>query len=82
VHEQSGNGVTLDERRLNLLLRYGNKLAITRDAEQRVVRCVVSGLGEVVPLEMFQGYLARRWIEDVARGERFGISEQGRRKVK
>jgi hypothetical protein len=82
MREQSGTGVTLDERRLNLLLRYGNKLAVTRDAERRVVHCAVSGLGEVVPLEMFEGYLAHRWIEDVARGERFGISEEGRRRLR
>jgi hypothetical protein len=82
MREQSGTGVTLDERRLNLLLRYGNKLAITRGAERRVVRCVVSGLGEVVPLEMFEGYLAHGLIEEVARGERFGISDEGRRKLK
>lgn len=75
-------GVTLDEVRLNLLLRYGNKLAVARDPARQVVRCVVSGLGEVVPLDMFEGYLAHGWIEDVARGERFGISDAGRRRLK
>jgi len=75
-------GVTLDEVRLNLLLRYGNKLAVARDPARQVVRCVVSGLGEVVPLDMFEGYLTHGWIEDVARGERFGISDAGRRRLK
>ena len=75
-------GVTLDEVRLNLLLRYGNKLAVARDPARQVVRCVVSGLGEVVPLDMFEGYLTHGWIEDVARGERFGISDFGRRRLK
>ena len=82
MREQSGTGVTLDERRLNLLLRYGNKLAVTRGPARQVVRCVVSGLGEVVPLDMFEGYLTHGWIEDVARGERFGISDAGRRRLK
>jgi hypothetical protein len=82
MREQSGTGVTLDERRLNLLLRYGNKLVVTRGPTRNVVRCVVSGLEEVVPLDMFEGYLAAGLIEDVARGERFGISDAGRRRLK
>jgi hypothetical protein len=81
VQDRSGTGVTLDERRLNMLLRYGNKLSVGREAG-RVTTCAVSGLGELVPLELFEGYLANRWIEDVARGERFGISELGRKQLR
>ena len=44
--------------------------------------CAVSGLGEIVPLELFEGYLANGLIEDVARGERFGISDAGRRRLR
>jgi hypothetical protein len=47
-----------------------------------VITCCVSGLGELVPIELFEGYLANRWIEDVARGERFGISEAGRKQLR
>jgi len=72
----------LDERRLNLLLRYGNKLAVTRDPAGEVVRCVVCGLEEVVPVELFGAYLANGWIEDVARGVRFGISAAGAKRLK
>ena len=72
----------LDERRLILLLRYGNKLAVTRDPAGAVVRCVVSGLEEVVPLDLFEAYLANGSIEDVARRVRFGLSDAGRKRLR
>lgn len=75
-------GVVLDERRLNLLLRYGNMLAVTRDRAGDVDGCVVSGLGEVVPVELFRAYLANGWIEDVARGVRFAASAAGRKRLR
>ena len=82
MRDNPGTGVVLDERRLNLLLRYGNKLIVTRDASGDVVRCVVSGLEEVVPVELFQTYLANGWIEDVARGVRFALSAAGAKRRK
>ncbi len=54
----------------------------TRDPGGAVVRCVVSGLEEVVPVELFNAYLASGWIEDVARGVRFGISPAGLKRRK
>jgi hypothetical protein len=82
MRDTPGTGVVLDEHRLNLLLRYGNKLTVTRDPAGAVVRCVVSGLEEVVPADLFNAYLASGWIEDVARGVRFGLSEAGRKRLK
>jgi hypothetical protein len=82
MRDTPGTGVVLDEQRLNLLLRYGNKLIVTRDPGGAVVRCVVSGLEEVVPVELFNAYLAAGWIEDVARGIRFGISQAGLKRRK
>jgi hypothetical protein len=77
-----GAGHVLDEPRLILLLRYGNKLAVTRDAAGAVVRCVVSGLEEVVPIDLFDAYLANGWIEDVARRVRFALSDAGRKRLR
>ena len=82
MRDTPGTGIVLDEGRLNLLLRYGNKLIVTRDASGDVVRCVVSGLEEVVPLDLFRAYLANGWIEDVARGVRFAISAAGAKRRK
>ncbi|MEZ0264159.1 MAG: hypothetical protein ACAI43_05485 [Phycisphaerae bacterium] len=82
MHERSGTGITLSVGRLNRLLLYGNKLAVVRDAGRAVVGCVVSGLGEVVPVGLFDEYLARGWIADVARGERFGITTAGDRRLR
>lgn len=72
----------LDEPRLILLLRYGNKLAVTRDPAGAVIHCVVSGLEEVVPVGLFDAYLANGWIEDVARRVRFGLSKAGRKRLR
>jgi hypothetical protein len=82
MRDTPGTGVVLDERRLNLLLRYGNKLAVTRDRAGDVVGCVVSGLGEVVPVELFRAYLANGWIEDVARGVRYAASATGQKRLR
>jgi hypothetical protein len=72
----------LDERRLSLLLRYGSTLAVARDPGSSVVRCVLSGLGEVAPVERFQAYLANGWVDDVARGVRFATTAAGAIRVK
>ena len=77
-----GAGVVLDESRLKLLLRYGNKLIVTRSPDGAVIGCVVSGLNEVVPVDLFQTYLANGWIEDVARGLRFAITPAGAKRSK
>jgi hypothetical protein len=82
MRDTPGTGVVLDEGRLNLLLRYGNKLVVTRDPAGEVIRCVVSGLEEVVPVELFRAYLANGWIEDVARGVRFAITAAGAKRLK
>ena len=79
MRDRPGTGIVLDERRLDLLLRYGNKLVVTRDATSRVIGCIVSGLGEVVPVELFEAYLANGRIEDVARGVRFAARATGQK---
>jgi hypothetical protein len=80
--ERPGAGVVLDERRLILLLRYGNELAVTRGAGGAVTGCVVSGLGEIVPIDLFAAYLAAGWVEDAARGVRFALSARGRKRLR
>jgi hypothetical protein len=77
-----GTGVVLDEQRLKLLLRYGNNLIVTRDPAGAVTACVVSGLQEIVPLDLFAAYLANGWIEDVARNVRFALSPAGRKHLR
>jgi hypothetical protein len=78
----SRTGVVLDERRLVLLLRYGNNLLVTRNAGGAVVECVVGGLGEVVPVDLFEVFLSAKWLEDVARGLRYGLSDAGRKRLR
>jgi hypothetical protein len=82
MRDTPGTGVVLDEQRLRLLLRYGNNLIVTRDPAGAVVRCVVSGLEEIVPVDLFNAYLANGWLDDVARGIRFALSAAGRKRLK
>jgi hypothetical protein len=77
----------LDAETLNARLLSGHQLSI-REANGEVVRCDVvaaagaGGAGEQVAPEMFDDYLARGLIQEMEHSYRFGISNDGRRRLR
>jgi hypothetical protein len=71
----------LDAEALNVRLLGGQQLSI-REANGEVVRCDVVGTGELVAPEMFDDYLARGLIQEMEHSYRFGISNDGRRRLR
>jgi hypothetical protein len=73
--------VILEADALNARLLTGHQLSI-REANGEVVRCDVVGTGELVAPEMFDDYLARGLIQEMEHSYRFGISNDGRRRLR
>jgi hypothetical protein len=73
--------VVLDTTGFNARLIEGRQLAIT-EVGGEVVRCTVVSLGEQVPPEIFDDYLARGLIQEMDHGGRFRISSDGRKRLR
>ncbi len=73
--------VLLDAVRFNARLLEGCQLAITELGGQ-VVRCTVIALGEHVPPDIFDDYLARGLIQEMDHSCRFRISPDGRKRLR
>jgi len=73
--------VFLDADGLNARLLAGHQLAIS-EANGEVVRCTVVMLNEKVPPELFDSYLARGLIQERPTGQQFGISADGRKRLR
>lgn len=73
--------VLLDAVALNARLLAGHQLAIS-EANGEVVRCTVVLLNERVPPELFDSYLARGLIQERPSGQQFGISAEGRKRLR
>jgi hypothetical protein len=72
---------TLDAEALNARLLTGHQLSI-HESGGNVVRCDVVGTNEQVPPDMFDDYLARGLIQEMEHSYRFGISNDGRRRLR
>jgi hypothetical protein len=73
--------VFLDANGLNARLLAGHQLAIS-EANGEVVRCTVVMLNERVPPELFDSYLASGLIQERPTGQQFGISSEGRKRLR
>lgn len=73
--------VFLDAEGLNARLLAGHQLAIS-EANGEVVRCTVVMLNERVPPELFDTYLAGGLIQERPTGQQFGISSEGRKRLR
>lgn len=73
--------VFLDAAALNARLLAGHQLAIT-ESNGEVVRCTVVLLNERVPPELFDSYLASGLIQERPTGQQFGISSEGRKRLR
>ena len=73
--------VFLDSNALNARLLAGHQLAIS-EANGEVVRCTVVMLNEKVPPELFDSYLAQGLIQERPTGQQFGISSEGRKRLR
>ena len=71
----------IDAEALNARLLSGHQLSI-RESNGEVVRCDVVAAGELVAPEMFDDYLARGLIQEMEHSYRFGISNDGRRRLR
>jgi hypothetical protein len=71
----------LDADALNARLLTGHQLSI-HESGGNVVRCDVVGTTEQVPPDMFDDYLARGLIQEMEHSYRFGISNDGRRRLR
>jgi hypothetical protein len=73
--------VVLDAAALNARLLERRQLSITESGGE-VVRCDVVSLGEQVPPDLFDDYLARGLIQEMENSYRFGISSDGRKRLR
>jgi hypothetical protein len=73
--------VLLDAEALNARLLGGHQLAISESGGE-VVRCTVVLLNELVPPDLFDSYLARGLIQERPSGQQFGISADGRKRLR
>jgi len=71
----------LDADALNARLLTGHQLSI-HESGGNVVRCDVVGTSEQVPPDIFDDYLARGLIQEMEHSYRFGISNDGRRRLR
>ena len=71
----------LDAEALNARLLTGHQLSI-HESGGNVIRCDVVGTSEQVPPDMFDDYLARGLIQEMEHSYRFGISNDGRRRLR
>ena len=72
----------LDADTLNARLIGGHRLLVTRDATNRVTKCVVEFFDEPVPLTLFNTYLANGMIEVPKDGLGYKISSEGKKRLK
>ena len=73
--------VLLDAATLNARLLARHQLSISEFGGE-VVRCDVVAMDEQVPPEMFDDYLARGLIQETSNSRRFGISTDGRKRLR
>ena len=73
--------VLLDAPTLNARLLARHQLSISEFGGE-VVRCDVVAMDEQVPPEMFDDYLARGLIQETSNSRRFGISTDGRKRLR
>jgi hypothetical protein len=71
----------LDATALNARLLTGHQLSI-HESGGNVVRCDVVGTNEQVPPDIFDDYLAEGLIQEMEHSYRFGISNDGRRRLR
>ena len=71
----------LDAETLNARLIGGYRLLVTRDATDRVTRCVVEFFDEPVPITLFNTYLANGMIAPPKDGVGFTITTEGKKRL-
>jgi hypothetical protein len=70
----------LDAKTLNARLLGGHRLLVTMD-KGRVVACTIEFFGEVVPLALFNAYLADGIIEVPKDGLGYKVSSAGKKRL-
>ena len=71
----------LDADTLNARLIGGHRLLVTRDATNRVTKCVVEFFDEPVPLTLFNTYLANGMIAPPKDGVGYTITTEGKKRL-
>lgn len=73
--------VVLNVESLNARLLAGYCLTALYDGD-RITRCTVEFLDDVVPVALFNTYLEHGLIEKSRKGEGFTLSTQGRKRIR
>jgi hypothetical protein len=71
----------LDADTLNARLIGGHRLVVTRDAANRITKCIVEFFDEPVPLTLFNTYLANGMIAPPKDGVGFAITTEGKKRL-
>ena len=79
--KRSDAEVGLDASSLNARLLGGHRLLVTTDNKGRVVGCTIEFFGEVVPLALFNAYLADGIIEVPKDGLGYKLSSAGKKRL-
>jgi hypothetical protein len=66
---------------LNARLLGGHRLLVTRDPAGRPLRCEVEFFGEVVPLSLFDAYVAAGMIGVPKDGNGYTVTAEGKRRL-
>jgi hypothetical protein len=78
--KQSSADAGLDAKTLNARLLGGHRLLVTTD-KGRTIRCTVEFFDEVVPLALFNAYLADGIIEVPKDGLGYKLSSAGKKRL-
>jgi len=70
----------IDAATLNARLLSGHRLLVTREKE-RIISCIVEFFDEVVPVTLFNAYLANGIIEVPKDGLGYKISAEGKKRL-
>ena len=71
----------LDQETLNSRLLSGHRLVVTRDADGKVVSCVVDIFDEQVPVGLFNTYLTNGMIGVPKDGVGYTITSEGKKRL-
>jgi hypothetical protein len=71
----------LDAETLNARLIGGYRLLVTRDATDRITKCVVEFFDEPVPITLFNTYLANGMIAPPKDGLGYTITTEGKKRL-
>jgi hypothetical protein len=76
------NETVLDSATLNLRLLAGHHLVVTTGENNRVIACHVLYLDDVVPVQLFNSYLTSNMLIPLKEPNHYGLSPDGKKRIK